>query len=84
MTDNLKVTRLKTLKDIKTIIEDDDYSCGFDCCKDKIRQEAIKWIKFDIEECNKISDCYAKKIFDLTNKVWMKRFNITSKELENA
>ena len=46
-----------------------------DSCSFNLKQEAIKWVKEDIED----TYCYAQEI--LTNK-WMKRLNITEEDLK--
>ena len=61
----------KTLKDIE------DYYGNVD--GDKLRQEAIKWVKEDIElAAGELPFGVAKQIIN----IWIKRFNITKEDLK--
>jgi len=62
---NLDKIELKTLKDL-------ELGC---LSRDIIRQEAIKWIKEDINYCG------GNKMHPLINR-WMERFNITEENLK--
>ena len=74
---------MKTLKDLDfsgLIVFDqsgtDDTSVIFDVprMRDRIKAEAIKWVKEDIKEKEKDGWKIVRK--------WMKRFNITSEDLK--
>jgi len=68
---NLDKIELKTLKDL-------ELGC---LSRDIIRQEAIKWIKEDIEYIGKVDNpCKLARIMDLYK--WMERFNITEEDLK--
>jgi len=64
---------LKTLKDIEGGI--DEYYVKY---YENIRQEAIKWVK---EDLNFIKNLSGKKPTKIIVTRWMKRLNITEEEL---
>ena len=70
MTDNLKVTRPKTLKDIVML----------KMTRFMIRQEAIKWIKGDMYHYEK--DGFVSVVDMKQIARWMKRLDITEGDLE--
>lgn len=61
------MTELKTLKDLQKY-EDD----GLDCNIQEIREEAIKWVKQDIED---VCD------WDTLIERWMHRFNLVNEDV---
>jgi len=77
---NLDKIELKTLKEIK-IFEGGDAFTIQTIVKKEIRQEAIKWIKEDMEYIGKVDNpCKLARIMDLYK--WMERFNITEEDLK--
>ncbi len=68
--------KLKTLKDIEPDVCQDEYECGFENCKNEIKEEAIKWVKSDK------SNYYSKQGKEETIR-WIKHFfNITEDDLK--
>jgi len=83
---NLDKTELKTLKDIKKHWIDlnpnnRDREIINRIFDRDIREQAIKWIKEDIEYIGKVDNpCKLARIMDLYK--WMERFNITEEDLK--
>jgi hypothetical protein len=69
------MTKLKTLKDLNL----SPFDRGDYVAKKRLRQEAIKWIKEDIRECD--VGYWEDEIPNLTSK-WMERLNITKEDVE--
>jgi len=68
------MTKLKTLKDI----DFQDYSTSRNRIKNKLRAEAVKWIKFEYEKWGIDQYCCKPAI-----KSWIKHFfNITEEDLK--
>jgi len=80
------MTELKTLKDIKKHWIDlnpnnRDREIINRIFDRDIREQAIKWIKEDIEYIGKVDNpCKLARIMDLYK--WMERFNITEEDLK--
>ena len=88
--------KLKTLKDlekavhtgdvIKFLQEENEVGADWMCSvvlAGDLKQEAIKWVKFDLEviKNNPLLNI-EKKIADRFIRVWMKRLNITEDDLK--
>ena len=63
MTDNLKVTRLKTLEDINLFNDD----LKDNIAKDKVKAEAVKWMK-DINHSSITVESWIKHFFNITEE----------------
>ena len=67
------MTELKTLKDIPSSPNEDDYTDHSSYYRDiSLRQEAIKWIKHIQKECNLAG--IPKELGETTNIIWIKYF----------
>lgn len=76
------MTELKTLKDFEFGNKNDLASdCAYYDISNKLRQEAIKWIKHDLRYCD-YDTCGIKGYYCRSHQFWMERFNITDEELE--
>ena len=69
--------KLKTLKDLRRPV----YGCNSGEVLDIVKQEAIKWVKEDIEEFGIDLGLYDNRESNLLRK-WMKRLNITEEDLK--
>ena len=88
MTDNLKVTRLKTLKDLPRLVvwsRKDDFvsdivSESDAICSKRLKAEAVKWIKEDLYHFKRDGLTTTTQLRMV--KQWMKRFNLTEEDLK--
>ena len=74
------MTKLKTLKDLKCWGDSPE---GYLLAKDAIKQEAIKWVKEDLNviKNNPLLNVEERVANQFVSR-WMKRFNITSEDLK--
>ena len=89
------MTELKTLKDIPSSPNEDDYTDHSSYYRDiSLRQAAIKWIKeFQSERTKAISEMFdnvdksgiypTTNFFNRIDNFWMEKFNITNEEIED-
>ncbi len=75
----VKMTELKTLKDIYENLKGFNGEEGKELMYSRIKKEAIKWVKEDLELVkNELPFGVARQLFNRN----IKRFNITSEDLK--